>query len=156
MLLMDANEKVNDADFLAPFEALDLHEAVFQHWPMEEAPNTYRDGSRPIDCILASSSLQIVKAGYSSADKEHWGDHRTIWCDVSTQSALGQDVPNIVHMGARRLKLNDPRITERYAAKAQADLAKYNLRIRAVVLEQAIQDGLEATGCPSNKNPSYS
>ena len=108
MLLMDANEKVNDADFLAPFAALDLHQAVFQHWPMEEAPNTYRDGSRPIDCILASSSLQIVKAGYSSADKEHWGDHRTIWCDVSTQSALGQDVPNIVHMGARRLKLNDP------------------------------------------------
>ena len=110
---------------------------------MEEAPNTYRDGSRPIDCILASSSLQIVKAGYSSADKEHWGDHRTIWCDVSTPSALGQDVPNIVHMGARRLKLKDPRITERYAAQAQADLVNHNLRVRAVVLEQAIQDGLE-------------
>ena len=31
MLWMDANEKVNDADFLAPFEALGLHKAVFQH-----------------------------------------------------------------------------------------------------------------------------
>ena len=143
MLLMDANEKVNDEAFLSPFENLGLHEAVFQHWPMDEAPNTYRDGSRPIDCILASSSLQIIKAGYSTTEAEHWGDHRTIWCDVSTPSALGQDVPNIVHLGARRLKLNDPRIIKAYVLHAQANLAKHNLRVRAVVLEQAIQEGLE-------------
>ena len=142
VLLMDSNTKVNDTQFLAPFEELGISEVIFQHWLMEEAPNTFRDGSRPIDCIMVSNTRQIHHVGYGLADQEHWGDHRTLWFDIATTSTFGQDVPNIVHLGAMRHKLKYRIVTKTYVEDVQKQYSKHNIHVRAVTLEQAIADGL--------------
>ena len=58
-------------------------------------------------------------------------------------SALGQDIPNIVHSGAWRLKLNDPIVKASYVDEMRRQCSVHNLQIRAVTLENAIRDGLQ-------------
>jgi len=61
---------------------LDLMEISNGCWQGEE-PNTYIDGSHPIDVVWASSSLEI--GGFKMLSfGESIGDHRTMIFDVST------------------------------------------------------------------------
>ena len=79
----------------------------------ENGPGTYSRGSKPIDEIFVSSTLQIVQCGYL-AHGEAAGDHRPIWVDFTKVSAFGSKLQDTPSYQARRLKCNDPRIVDRY------------------------------------------
>ena len=89
--MMDANEHIlNDelGRLLRSQEGgLDLEEISHKAWGGEEI-NTYIDGSKPIDGVWASRSLEI--GGFKIISfLEGVGDHRTMIFDVEPRSLLG-------------------------------------------------------------------
>jgi hypothetical protein len=108
----DWNTDVQDNTFLQPFRERNLVPSI-THRHGNQGPETYSRGSKPIDEIFCSSSLHVVSAGYMEHGKST-GDHQPIWVDISTESALGTNIPNLPSFNAHRLKCQDPRIVTRY------------------------------------------
>ena len=78
-----------------------------------QPPPTYQRGSDPIDGIFVSEELVPSKSGYLEFG-EIPGDHRGIWIDIPNQSVLGYNMNDIPRHKARRLKLDDPRVVQKY------------------------------------------
>ena len=105
ILTMDANEHILSGTIgkmLTEEEnGLDLVELSHKSW-REVEPNTYIDGTRPIDGVWASDSLEI--GGFKMLSfGESVGDHRTMIFDVSSRSLIGKFEHRIVRAGCRRL-----------------------------------------------------
>ena len=105
IIMMDANEHVLNGELgkmlRSPEVGLDLEEISHKAWGGREI-NTYIDGSRPIDGVWASRSLEI--GGFKILSYlEGVGDHRTMLFDVESRSLLGIDEHRVVRGACRRL-----------------------------------------------------
>lgn len=79
-----------------------------------KCPTTYnRSKSEPLDVVFASPHILSQRSGYLSFGRLS-GDHRGIWLDIPKLLILGYNPPQPTHPLARRLKLSDPRVVERY------------------------------------------
>ena len=121
----DWNTDVREDEFLLPFRQRNLIPAIISKHG-EKAPATYARGSKPIDEIFISESLDIQSCGYLTHG-ESLGDHRPIWVDLNKESALGAKLPPIPSFKARRLKCKDPRIVERYNMLLEKYLKKNSI-----------------------------
>ena len=95
-----------------------------------QLPETYNNGSKSIDAIFVSKTLQIRQAGYL----EHGvtlSDHRPIWIDVTKSSMIGTKSKLAPTFAARKLKTNDPRVVDRYLHKLQLLLDQHKVLQRA-------------------------
>jgi hypothetical protein len=108
----DWNTDVWEDNFLLPFQERNLIPFITTKYG-DSGPETYSGGSKPINKIFCSSSLQVVAAGYLEHGKST-GDHRSIWIDISMGSALGTNIPQLPTFNARCLKCQDPRIVAKY------------------------------------------
>ena len=136
----DWNEDTLSEKFLKPFEDRHLIPVVQKrHGP--NLPGTHNNGSKAIDEIFVSSTLQIIKAGYGEFGKTY-GDHRPVWVEISIASALGTELAKIEKAHARRLKCRDPRIVQRYNTLLHKRLLKHGVYHRAHKLLQTFHSPL--------------
>lgn len=98
------------ASFLSRTGLVNVHQS---HLNSQWLPNTQERGTVQIDYIFASPSIEIKRCGFLPFGVIP-SDHRGLWVDFSTNSLLGLLPPKIQTMQARRLKLVDPRIVNRY------------------------------------------
>ena len=61
-----------------------------ERYGREEAPNTQRRGSAPIDAIFGSTTLKLIRGGYG-AGEPGISNHRCIWGEFTLDSMLGVD-----------------------------------------------------------------
>ena len=108
----DWNEDVVGPNLTRWMGCFSLREAV-THVHGSKPPPTYHRGTHAIDGIFVSHTIQILKAGYLPFN-ELPGDHRGIWVDIPQSSILGYRMSDIPTAKARRLKLDDPRVVNRY------------------------------------------
>jgi hypothetical protein len=64
--------------------------------------------------------------------------------DIPQAIAFGHDMPPIVRASARRLKVEDPRVTFRYTTELKASLNKHDLFSRLQALKQQITSPVSA------------
>jgi hypothetical protein len=109
---LDANDNVRTGDVNAMLRSrglLDVHAARHPHLPTEATcnKNTRRI---PVDGIWASPSLECTAAGYHAFGEVVIGktDHRMIWADFSSKSALGFEPPKPSYITPQPLTLTDP------------------------------------------------
>jgi len=76
-------------------------------------PPTFNRGINPIDIIMCTAGITVIKAGYLTFG-EGVGDHRPLLMDVTVASTLGVKMAVPKKMVARRLKLQDPRVVKKY------------------------------------------
>ena len=88
LLIMDANEYVTRGIFGKDLENIGLFKASNVHWGRKE-PNTHKDGSIPIDCVWATSNLEI-KGFKILPFSESMSDHRTMIFYVTSRSLFGK------------------------------------------------------------------
>ena len=89
-----------------------LHDLIHQRHG--KSPITCKKSATdPIDCIFGSPSISCAKAGFLSFSKLV-SDHRGIWIDVPKALIFGFNPPTLANPQARRLKLHDPRVTDKY------------------------------------------
>ena len=101
VMVMDANEHVLTGQFTRQLANVGLKEVSHKQWGDSE-PNTYIDGSQPIDGVWISSGLELgglLILPFSMSV----GDHRTILFDLSTRSLIGKFEHRIVRSACRRL-----------------------------------------------------
>ena len=108
----DWNELVTDDKFLQPFLSRNLLPAIQQKHG-KNLPPTYKRGSRAIDEIFCSSTLQVVQAGYALFGSTR-GDHRPLWIDITQQTALGVGLNKPEVLQPKRLRCKDPKVKEKY------------------------------------------
>ena len=79
-----------------------------------KSPITYqRSASDPIDCIFASPSMFLNKGGCLGFNRLI-SDHRGLWIDIPNELIYGYNPPPVQHPNARRLKIKDPRVVDKY------------------------------------------
>ena len=80
----------------------------------EHAPRTHtKSKNSPIDGIYGSPLFSIRQGGYLSFNKLG-GDHRGLWIDIPEILLFGFNPPTPSLAHARRLKLQDPRVVNKY------------------------------------------
>ncbi len=94
-------------------EALGLIQPILLLHGQENLPETYINGSRPIDAMFTSPTLTMTRGGYLPFGIGA-GDHRICWGDFTYVSTLRHKSPDIVRPAWRRLKLSNPRVVTAY------------------------------------------
>ena len=108
----DWNRDIREKKFLEEFQRRNLKPAVTgKHG--NEGPETYNNGSKPIDEIFITPAIEVTASGYLEHGKSV-GDHRPIWVEISKESAFGSVLPDLPSFKARKLKCHDPRIVTKY------------------------------------------
>ena len=113
---------------------LDLGLKDLIHTRHGACPKTYnRSKNAPLDCIFGSAGMTISKGGFLPFGRLQ-GDHRGVWVDIPTELIFGYNPPPIVHHLARRLKMDDPRVVDRYLEYLHEAFIEYDLFQRMNVL----------------------
>ena len=125
----DWNTDVTKEKFLQQFSKRNLIPTTSTRHG-KQLPETHNNGSKPIDEIFISSTLQITAAGYLEHGSA-MSDHRPIWVDLTRDTVLGVKATKAPTYEARRLKTNDPRIVDNYISTLKEILVSYNFESRS-------------------------
>ena len=125
----DWNTDVTSDSFLAEFDKRELAPAI-SSLHGKDLPETHNNGSKPIDEIFVSKTLQVQKAGYL-AHGATLSDHRPIWIDLTKSSMIGTKSKLSPTFAARKLKTNDPRVVDRYLKQLKKLLSVHKVVERA-------------------------
>ena len=80
---------------------------------IENSPQTYAKGSKPIDSIMISANIGALKATYLPFG-EGVGDHHPLVIDIEEEIVFGIGGEPSQKLRARRLKMKDLRIIAEY------------------------------------------
>ena len=110
---------------------------VRQRYGKETAPNTHYRGSKPIDAILASDTLEMIRGGYD-AGQSSLSDHRSIWAEFTMTSMLGEDRGVFEKPKTRKLQIKNKRVTKRFNKTLESQLESHDMVARAERLWDSI------------------
>ena len=132
----DWNENVKDHNITDWMALFGLKEAVTS-LHSGRPPPTYHRGSDPIDGIFISKELDPSRSGYLDFG-ELPGDHRGLWMDLPNNQVLGYKMKDIVKAKARRLKLDDPRVVNKYLKELHKLFTRKKVYSRLKALKIAV------------------
>ncbi len=112
LLLMDMNEHIISGSLAQELQRLGLIEATNKVWQDEE-PHTFVFGRSSINGVYHTIDLEVAGVTLLSFH-EIVGDHCTILVDITTCSAIGQQVHQIVHPSAQRLTTKNKQSVKKY------------------------------------------
>ena len=104
-----------------------------------EAPNTHVRGSRPIDAIFTSETIQMAQGGYEKGMPEI-SDHRLLWADLTMDSLLGVDRGDISRPRSKKLQTSNRKVTTRFNRLFMQQMNNHALLTKARNLEAEIGD----------------
>ena len=150
VLMGDWNEAIVNGNLTEWMSTFGLSEAVTGIHGSNPPP-TFHRGTDAIDGIFVSDSVKVKRAGYL-AFGEIPGDHRGIWIDVPHKSILGYKMADIPKASSRRLKLDDPRIVQRYLDILDGYLAAHKVYSR---LRRLISTHIEGSPLTTDQAKEY-
>ena len=136
----DFYEPVANAFTTNFFGAFGMKEAII-HKIGYPSPNTYVDGTVPIDGIFCTRSLDITAAGYTPVFFGILTDHRLLWVDISLESAFGTGSNLFQKATARKLQLDQPNVVDQYLVHRLRLMSKNQRHERVTALHAKVLDG---------------
>ena len=103
-------------------QSMGLREIILEKYGKDEAPNTTKRGSTPVDGVWATSAINIIRGGYD--DWNLFSDHRTLWFDIDENIFLGRNLEPITRPKCRRLQVSNPKIRKKYNEIMEEQLEK--------------------------------
>ena len=94
-------------------DSLHLSEVLLDCLGEESAPSTFGNRTALIDSISYSTNIEVVKVGYLPFG-DGAGHHKSLTIDIEEVSVFGVPGTPSSKLQARRLKLRDLRIVEKY------------------------------------------
>jgi hypothetical protein len=113
ILMIDLNDDVINSNAARAFRAIGLRECISQRHNDINTPSTCNKGTRTIDGIFTSSTINITRGGYLPYSYFPT-DHRALWIDVTMANLCGNRMAEIKLPQARRLKCNDPKTQRKW------------------------------------------
>ena len=138
VLTGDWNEDIRSDTMVKQMEALGLCEVLMEKQGGNDAPATGDRGSKPIDGVFVSLSLDIEQGGYLAFSMGCPSDHRAGWIDVTYEAALGYPMAQLKRLRARRLQNKDQRIVKKYLDYLVSFIVLHRLVEKAVTLESKV------------------
>ena len=131
----DWNEDVTSPQIQEWLELVGLKDLIL---PSHDStpPPTYQRGRDTIDGIFGSKSINSFRSGFLGFG-DIPGDHRALWVDIPNTGILGYKMKDIPRHTARRLKLEDPRVVERYNTLLHTYFKDHDLYNRVKTLEKS-------------------
>ena len=146
IMMGDFNTEINGrSEIVKEFDKRGLRDAIQSRYGHADAPNTHVRGSKPIDAIFISDTINIIKGGYDRGRPEI-SDHRLIWVDITLDNLLGEDRGDISRPRAKRLQLSNRVVTERFNRNIMRQINQHNMLGKARKLEMEIGEKTEMTG----------
>ena len=140
VLMGDWNQETHSDEFRQWYDKLGLVDPILAKHG-QGAPPTYNKGSRRIDGILISGTLKSSPCGFLAFDLMP-GDHQALYIDIKLKSFIGHRPSSIPSHAAWRLKLDDPRVVEKY----QTEVERILLPEGAFQKAKRLQDYVQVTG----------
>ena len=135
IVALDANEDLRSGPVATAFQARNLWEVLLTRHG-RNAPPTTDNGSAVIDGIWATPSIGIECGGYlAGGEALPRTNHRCLWIDGTYETLYGHAIPPIVRYAIRRLKLQDPRVVQRFITAYRAWIERHGLTMRAFALQ---------------------
>ena len=88
ILMMDANEDINNLSFQQNLSKLQLREIIHESHSYLKTWPTFHRGSKPIDGIFATPHIKSVASGYCPFSYTP-SDHRMLWLDIEYDNSFG-------------------------------------------------------------------
>ena len=102
--------------------------SAFDNPAFPKIPPTHNNGSKPISSIYCSKNLQITQTGILQKYTGIRGDYKNMFIDIDVPSMLGESMYyKVVRPEIRRLKLNDPRIYNKFLKYTELHLRHNNV-----------------------------
>jgi hypothetical protein len=139
IVMGDFNDDVRGSTILQTFKKLDMKEAIITKHG-NNAPNTFNNGSVPIDGIFISNELSILAGGYTSTKWGMASDHRLLWLDIMEVELMGTTAPPVWRPKARRLKTDDPKVVNSFLHIRNKMMLQDNMMERIQALNKEIID----------------
>ena len=140
IVMLDANDHV-DHSVGDTFHDLGLKEAIIdRHHDRYGYQPTHQRGRHPIDGIFISDHLQVEAAGYLPFG-ESPSDHRGLWVKFKENHLFGFKMDKIDPPSARRFKLGDPRVENKWTSVYKKFLLDNEVIQKAYSIQQAITLG---------------
>ena len=139
ILYLDANEHVMDGQLNKALQGpgLEMMEALHTFTQAPLLP-TWRNGSSPIDGIWVTPKIEVTGAKILPFSKSI-GDHRSFLLETTTRSTLGQDLPKIVRVEARRLSCRSPPTKQAYISLMEKESQHHCLLDRLESIAEDIE-----------------
>jgi hypothetical protein len=105
-------------------------------------PNTHNRGSQQIDFILASAIFiqdGIEHAGFLDPS-ELGSDHKGMYANLNTQALIGNPRDRLQIPQFRKLKLDDPRLSDAYIKTLHQQFVQHKVYSRVKILSEAPKD----------------
>ena len=100
----------------------------------QDAVNTRNPGSKPIDGIFSSQSLEVVRCGYDAGDTL-MSDHRFIWAQFSWDSMLGTHRSKVCSPKERRLQTQYEKVMLKFNQMMEEQIEGHRLLEKAQLLD---------------------
>jgi hypothetical protein len=100
------------------------------------APPTTDNGSSVIDGIWATPAIGIEHGGYlAGGEAIPRMNHRCLWIDVTYEMMYRHEIPLIAWYAIRQLKLQDPRVVNKFIMAYREWIEQHGLAKRAFLLQ---------------------
>ena len=152
--LKDEFQMIIMGDFNAPItgesrleqelEARGIGDIIQRTYGYATAPNTHLRGSKPIDAIFASETINITQGGYDKGHPEI-SDHRMIWADITLDSLLGVDRGDLTRPRGKKLQISNRAVTHRFNRLFVQQITHHKLLQKARELEDEIGNATRLT-----------
>ena len=136
ILMMDVNDNVQAPHIQTWLQQHELSEAIAAHRD-GPAPPTYHRGSRQIDGIFVSHSLNPTKSGFLEFGAMP-SDHRALWIELSFDNMFGCKMGQLAPPKARQLKCNDPKVCSQWKMLMQEHAAQHKIQKKLDKIKVAI------------------
>jgi hypothetical protein len=144
IVALDANEELRSGKIATAFHERNMKEVLLQRHG-RSAPPTTDNGSAVIDGIWATPSIGIERGGYlAGGEALPRTNHRCLWMDVAYETIYGHTIPPMVRYSIRRLKLQDPRVVNRFNEAYRRWIEQHGLSQRAFNLQSTSKYPLTA------------
>ena len=107
-------------------------------------PNTRSPGSKPIDGIFSSKSLEVIRCGYDAGDPM-MSDHRFVWAQFSWRSMLGDTRAKVCSHKERCLQTKYKKVTKKFNELLEEQIEIHKLLDKAIKLYEGTEDGVPLT-----------
>jgi hypothetical protein len=117
------------------FQARNMREVLLMRHG-RNAPPTTDNGSSVIDGIWATPAIGIERGGYlAGGEAIPRTNHRYLWIGVSYEMMYGHAIPPLARYAIRWLKLQDPRVVNKFTTAYREWIEQHGLAKRAFLLQ---------------------
>jgi hypothetical protein len=147
LLFIDMNKHILTGVLPTALQNLGLVEATHTRWQEGSEPNTYINGSAPIDGAYHSPELEVTAVTQLSFH-DGFGDHRTVLVDITTRSVIGQQEYRIVRPAVHKITTRNKESTKNYLKDMAKQFEMHHLVPCQKAIATTIKEGMSSTQPP--------